>query len=144
MNENMNPNDNESSGAPAKTGWVFVLLVFVLAIIVAGIVLPRFNSRRPLARLKAAKAQISSLGTALAAFQVDNGHFPRGANGLMELTQRPPGATNWHGPYLERSVPPDPWGHAYIYECPGRHNPQSYDLSSISPDGQQICNWPQK
>ena len=92
--------------------------------------------------------QISLLGTALAAFEEDNGYFPRGTNGLLFLMQRPPGATNWHGPYLGRFVPKDPWGHDYIYECPGRHNAQSYDLSSMGPDGQaggrdDICNWKQ-
>jgi general secretion pathway protein G len=45
---------------------------------------------------------------------------------------------------MEKSVPLDPWGHAYIYESPGRHHPQSYDLSALDPDGSVICNWEQK
>jgi general secretion pathway protein G len=48
----------------------------------------------------------------------------------------------WHGPYLE-SIPLDPWGNAYIYEYPGKHNPSSYDISSPGPPGAQnpIGNW---
>jgi len=36
----------------------------------------------------------------------------------------------------------------YIYASPGRFNPQSFDLSSVGPDGRvgggdDICNWKQ-
>jgi len=57
---------------------------------------------------------------------------------------------DWRGPYLknETEIPTDPWGEPYIYECPGRHNPNGYDLSSLGPDKQQgteddISNWQQ-
>lgn len=59
---------------------------------------------------------------------------------------RPPAnARSWHGPYLE-GLPKDPWGHDYLYECPGRHNPVAYDLLSPGPDGllgtdDDITNW---
>jgi hypothetical protein len=37
-------------------------------------------------------------------------------------------------------------GHKYFYECPGKHNPDSYDLFSAGPDGRigtddDIGNW---
>jgi general secretion pathway protein G len=43
-------------------------------------------------------------------------------------------------------VPKDPWGNDYVYECPGKNNPTSYDVSSMGPDGQlggtdDITNW---
>ena len=72
--------------------------------------------------------------TALDAFKRDTGHYPTGTNGLLELVQRPPDTTNWHGPYLE-FIPKDPWGHDYIYECPGKHNTNFFDLISLGPDG---------
>jgi general secretion pathway protein G len=143
MNEQTNPNDTTPSVVRPKTRRVAVIVVLCLAIVLALAVLP-FSSRGPTARVYAATLQIANLGTALGAFKTDNGYFPRGANDLICLMQMPLGATNWHGPYLEHSVPRDPWGHAYIYECPGWHNPQTYDLSSMSPDGQEICNWKQK
>ena len=80
--------------------------------------------------------------TALDAFEVDTGRYPKGRNGLMDLIQQPRDTTGWHGPYLD-NVPKDPWGNDYIYECPGRHNPTSYDLSSMGPPGEDtvIGNW---
>jgi general secretion pathway protein G len=72
--------------------------------------------------------------SALNAFKVDTGSYPKGSNGLLELVQQPIGATNWHGPYLEK-LPVDPWGHKYIYEYPGKHQRNGYDLFSAGPDG---------
>ena len=44
------------------------------------------------------------------------------------------------------SIPQDPWHNDYIYECPGRHNPSSYDISSLGPPGDNmvIGNWTMK
>jgi general secretion pathway protein G len=140
MNENLSPDDDKPTDVPGKVNWVRVILVILLAIILAGLVLPRFRVG-PRARVKAASATIAALGSALGAFNIDNGHFPHGSNGLVDLLRRPSDATNWHGPYINPGVPLDPWSNAYIYECPGQHNPQSYDLSSKAPDGQVICNW---
>jgi len=57
-----------------------------------------------------------------------------------------PNPQRWTGPYLERAPGPDPWGNAYRYKNPGKHNPDSVDIFSIGPDGQQgteddIGNW---
>ena len=35
----------------------------------------------------------------------------------------------------------DPWGNLYQYQYPGRHNPDGFDLWTISPDGETIGNW---
>jgi len=94
----------------------------------------------------AARADINAgIKPALAAFKVDTGFFPKGSNGMLELLQQPTGATNWHGPYLEK-LPVDPWGNKYFYEYPGKHNPNGYDLFSAGPDGKpgtddDIVNW---
>jgi len=154
MNEQSSPNEKTPSVARKKMSWLAFILVLFLLLIIAGIVLSpqkflggipaTFGSRGPAARVKAAKAQIFTLGIALNTFQKENGFLPRGSNGLSYLMQQPPGATNWRGPYMERAIPKDPWGHDYIYECPGSHNPQGYDLSAIGPDGQVYGNWQQK
>lgn len=93
----------------------------------------------------AAKTQISSFSVVLESFEIDNQYFPKGKNALLDLVQRPSGAANWHGPYL-REISKDPWGNDYIYESPGKHNPKSYDLMSMGPDGRaggddDITNW---
>jgi general secretion pathway protein G len=123
---------------------VELLLVLVILGILAAIVLPRFTNRTKQAQIAATQTQISTFKTALDAFEVDNGYYPKGKNGLMDLIQQPRDAQNWRGPYLQSdSIPQDPWHQDYIYECPGRHNPSSYDLSSLGPPGENmvIGNW---
>src|SRR4051812_8595469 len=123
---------------------VELLLVLVILGILAAIVLPRFTNRTKQAQVAAATTQISTFKTALDAFEVDNGYYPKGKNGLQDLITAPRDAANWRGPYLQAdSVPKDPWNNDYIYENPGRHNTTSYDLSSMGPPGEDmvIGNW---
>jgi general secretion pathway protein G len=121
---------------------VEMLLVLVILATLAAIVYPKVMGRSEQARTTAAQTQIANFKTALDAFEVDNGYYPKGKNGLMDLVQQPRDTTAWHGPYLE-SIPKDPWGNDYIYECPGRRNPASYDISSAGPPGGEnpIGNW---
>src|SRR5205809_2160369 len=126
-----------------------LLLVLVILGILAAIVVPKFSGRTEQARMTAAQSQIATFGTALDAFEVDNGYYPKGKNGLADLVQQPRDAQNWRGPYLKSDIPIDPWGHPYIYECPGKHNPSSYDIMSMGPDGRagnedDVCNWQQR
>jgi general secretion pathway protein G len=126
---------------------VELLLVLVILGILAAIVLPRFTNRTKQAQIAATQTQIATFKTALDAFEVDNGYYPKGKNGLMDLVQQPRDTQNWRGPYLQSdSIPKDPWGNDYIYECPGRHNSTSYDLSSSGPPGENtvIANWTTK
>jgi len=116
---------------------VEMLLVLVIIGVLAAIVIPKIAGRGEDARLQAAKTQISSFGTALDMFEVDNGYYPKGKDGLNDLLQAPRDASNWKGPYLKSEIPLDPWNHPYLYECPGKHNTAGYDLSSAGPDGRQ-------
>ena len=123
---------------------VELLLVLVILGILAAIVLPRFTNRTKQAQIAAVQTQIATFKTALDAYEVDNGYYPKGKNGLMDLIQQPRDAQNWRGPYLSAdAIPQDPWHNDYIYECPGRHNPTSYDISSLGPPGDNmvIANW---
>jgi len=126
---------------------VELLLVLVILGTLAAIVLPKFSGVSQRGRVTAAATQISTFKTALDAFEVDMGYYPKGRNGLIDLIQQPRDGANWHGPYLQSdAVPKDPWGNDYQYECPGKHNPSFYDLSSAGPDGRfgtddDICNW---
>ena len=43
-----------------------------------------------------------------------------------------PEAERWY--QLMERLPKDPWGHDYVYVCPGKHNPQGYDLYSKGKD----------
>jgi general secretion pathway protein G len=141
---------NNRAGRMLRRAFTLVELLLVLTIlaILAGVVLPNMVGKTQQAKIARAQTEIATFTTALNMFEVDNGFFPRGRNGLTALVQRPSNAQNWHGPYLaEKSfVPPDPWGNGYIYECPGKHNPSTFDLMSMGPDGRigggdDISNW---
>lgn len=138
-------------GRHLQRGFTLIELLLVLVIlgILAAIVVPKFSGRTEQARQAAAQSQIATLSTALDAFEVDTGYYPKGKSGLLDLVQPPRDAQNWRGPYLKGDVPNDPWGQPYIYECPGKHNPSSYDLMSMGPDKRagtddDIANWQQQ
>jgi type II secretion system protein G len=80
---------------------VELLLVLVILGILAAIVLPRFTNRTKQAQIAATQTQIATFKTALDAYEVDNGYYPKGKNGLMDLIQQPRDAQNWRGPYLQ-------------------------------------------
>lgn len=134
-----------------RAGFTLIELLLVLVIlgILAAIVVPKFANRGEQARQTAARTQIAAFATALSAFEVDNGYYPRGKDGLLLLIQPPSDRENWRGPYLDgNAIPLDPWGRSYIYEYPGKNNPNSYDLSSMGFDGREgteddINNWQQ-
>jgi len=121
---------------------VEMLLVITIIGILAALVIPKMVGRSEQARQAAAHADLSSIKTALDAFEVDNGYYPKS---LQDLVQQPSNAKNWHGPYLD-SLPQDPWQNPYVYTYPGRHNSNAYDLMSVGPDGKagsddDIGNW---
>jgi len=124
---------------------VEMLLVITIIGILAALVIPKMVGRSEQARVTAVHADLSSIKTALDAFEVDNGYYPKS---IQDLIQQPNNAKNWHGPYLDK-VPQDPWYNNYLYYYPGKHNQNSYDLLSIGPDGKEgseddIGNWTSK
>ena len=125
---------------------VELLLVLVILATLAAIVVPKFAGRSEQAKETAAQTQISSISTALDAFEVDSGYYPKGQNALDELVEQSKSARNWRGPYLKMAITNDPWGNPYVYQYPGKHNPSGYDLSSNGADGRagggdDITNW---
>lgn len=133
---------------PNLQGFTLVELLLVLVILgtLAAIVVPKFAGRTEQARITAAQTQIANFGVVLDAFEVDNGYYPKGNNGLLDLVQRPRDAQNWMGPYLKSDIPNDPWKNPYEYAHPGKNNVDSYDLMSMGPDGKKggdddITNW---
>ena len=144
----MNLSSQDRRGAARLGGFTLIELLLVLVIlgILAAIVVPKFSGRTEQARITAAESQIATFGTALDAFEVDVGRYPKGRNGLLDLVTAPRDAQNWRGPYMKNDIPKDPWGQEYVYECPGKNNPSSYDLSSMGPDGRagsedDVTNW---
>jgi general secretion pathway protein G len=121
----------------ASAGFTLVEMLVVLTIIglILGLVGPRVLTYLSESRVKTARLQIESLGSALDLFYVDEGRYPTGSEGLAALVQRPDGVEIWNGPYVKGGkIPMDPWGHAYQYRTVADHNPP-YEITSLGPDG---------
>jgi general secretion pathway protein G len=124
------------NGSRAGFTLIEIIVVIVVIAVLATLVAPNIFRHVGTARTTTAKTQIETLGAALDAFRLDVGRYPTTAEGLDALMTSPAGAAGWHGPYLKKKVPPDPWGHAYAYKSPGEVNPREYDLVSYGSDGQ--------
>ena len=123
-----------------------LLLVLVILSVLAAVVVPKFTKRSEQARVTAARTDIATMELQLDAFEIDTGRYPTSDEGLKALVEQPTDTDDWHGPYLKRGVPNDPWGSPYVYRCPGEHNTTGYDLYSFGPDRTEggdddIDNW---
>ena len=113
-----------------------ILVVITIIAMIMSFVGPRVLNYLGESKVKAAKIQIQSLGSALDLFNLDTGRYPTTGEGLTALVQSPGTIPSWNGPYLKGSVVPnDPWGKAYVYRSPGEHGP--YDIMSYGSDGQE-------
>lgn len=120
-----------------------IMLVVIILGVLAAMVVPRLTGRSDEARRSVAKTDIeSNLALALDLYETDTGTFP---SELGDLLSAPSDVTGWRGPYLKKK-PLDPWAKPYLYEYPGDHNEDSYDLSSAGRDGTEgtqddVTNW---
>jgi general secretion pathway protein G len=124
-----------------------LLVVMVIIGLLAGYVAPRYFTQVGKSEVKAARAQIDALEKALETFRLDTGRYPTTEEGLPALMTAPAGLNRWQGPYLKKSLPPDPWGNPYRYKQPGEHG--DFDLYSYGRTGKPggknddaaIVNW---
>lgn len=112
-----------------------LLVVMVIIGLLAAYVGPRYFAQLGKSERSTARAQIEGFSRALDAYRLDTGRFPTTQQGLAALVVRPADESKWNGPYLQKAVPPDPWGAAYVYRSPGQDG-SDYDLLSLGKDGQ--------
>jgi len=103
--------------------------------LLAGFVAPKYFSQIGRSKIEIARAQIESLEKALDQYRIDTGHYPDTNRGLVALVVLPANEPNWHGSYLKKSIPPDPWGNPYVFNSPGSEG-REYEIVSYGSDNQ--------
>jgi general secretion pathway protein G len=124
-----------------------LLVVMVIIGLLAAYVGPKYFSQVGKSEVKTARAQIVGFEKALQQYRLDVGTLPSTEQGLQALLAKPSSVNKWDGPYLEKALPADPWGNAYLYVAPGEHG--EFDISSTGRDGRpggdgldaDITNW---
>lgn len=121
----------------AQIGFSLLELLVVVAIIalLSSYVGPKLFSQIGKSEHEAAKAQIDALNKALGAYRIDTGNFPSTEQGLAVLTAKPASEPRWAGPYLQKSIPLDPWGRAYSYTKLLSVN--DYEIKTLGKDGRE-------
>ena len=124
-----------------------LLVVMVIIGLLAAYVGPKYFSQVGKSEVKTARAQIVGFEKALQQYRLDVGSLPTTEQGLQALMAKPANVAKWDGPYLEKALPADPWGHPYVYVAPGEHS--EFDISSTGRDGRpggdgldaDVTNW---
>ncbi len=101
-----------------------MLVVITIIALFSAIAYQRLTPALDQGRVTAAKTQIEALGAALQRHNIEHGRFPDQDDGLAALR-----------PFLQKDIPPDPWGNPYVYKFPGEHGPEP-DVLSYGADGQ--------
>jgi general secretion pathway protein G len=125
---------NRNSNEVGVTLIEMMVVVTIIALF-AALVLPRMMGTVDKGRVTRAHADINGYMTALGAYKLDTGVYPTTEQGLRALRERPEGLESWQGPYLQKEISNDPWGHPYLYKYPGDHGDDP-DLISYGLDGQ--------
>lgn len=121
------------------------MAIALLALLV-GVVLTNVEGLFSGGQEKVAKIFVAETArTGLAAYRLDTGNYPSPGQGLDALVNKPSGADDWRGPYLD-AIPDDPWGNPYRYQFPGTRSNKGYDVWSVGPDrtdgtADDIGNW---
>ena len=133
----------------AERGFTLLELLVVMVIIglLAAYVGPKYFSQVGRSEIRMAQAQIDALEKALHQYRLDVGSYPTTEQGLASLITSPNNEPRWHGPYLSKMPPADPWSNPYVYKYPGDQS--EFDLLSLGKDGQpggegeaaDITNW---
>lgn len=118
----------------------FTLLELLVVIVIIGLlsafVAPKYFGQIGRSKIQIAKAQIEAFEKGLDQYRIDTGHYPTTEAGLVALFVQPANEPNWHGPYLKKGIPADPWNHPYTYRAPGDEG-REYEILSFGGDGQQ-------
>ena len=111
-----------------------VVIVIVILVTLASIATPMYFKYISDANIGAAKTQIKNLCNAVDGYYAKHKAYPQGED-LKALVEDPGDLEKeWGGPYINGSLPKDPWGRDYVYKCPGDEN-RPYEIISYGADG---------
>ena len=135
----------------SQSGFTLLEMVLVISIIVIllGVAIKNMGGAVDFGKEVRVKADFQCLSTALRMYNAQNGFYPTTAQGLKALVVQPtsePRPRQWRSAFDDGKVPRDPWDSEYSYACPGKHNPNGFDLFSSGPDrlpgtADDLGNW---
>ncbi|MDB6140816.1 MAG: ral secretion pathway protein [Verrucomicrobiaceae bacterium] len=145
------PTTSRFRRAAAAQGFTLVEMVLVLGIIALLLGAGIYNLTGVLdsGKIKRAKADIATYGSALRTYELNGGFLPSTEQGLNALVERPsarPAPASWT--QVMKKLTADPWGNPYNYRRPGTKDKGGYDVYSNGPDGlpdtgDDVGNWDQ-
>lgn len=112
-----------------------VVIVIVILVTLASIATPMYLNYVKRANIGAAKTQVKMLAEAVNGYKLDNKNYPDGESGLQALIENVDDLESWNGPYLQGTLPKDPWGNDYVYRCPGEDD-RPFEVVSYGADGE--------
>src|SRR5580658_4662068 len=127
-------NKNLRRRGQAGVTLIEMMVVVTIIALFAALVLPKMMNQADRAKVTKARADINGFSTALGSYKLDTGTFPTTEQGLQALREKPEAVENWQGPYVQKEIENDPWGHPYVYHFPGDHGDEP-DIISMGADG---------
>jgi general secretion pathway protein G len=137
-----------------------ILVSVTIIAILAGMLIGGLNYASKRADTAKTQAILEEFQMALDAFKHDKGYYPPSSSehnivfsdtsGFQLQLAQPFDFHKNNKPYIEMQpgTLQDAWGNDIMYQCPGAHNQQGYDLRSYGPDGNpnttdDLTNWKQ-
>jgi general secretion pathway protein G len=112
-----------------------IMLVVTIIMLLLGAGVYFLGDQINIGRNARVQADLQSLTTNIRTYQMMNGFYPTTQQGLQALVVMPnsePKPKQWV--QLATKIPQDPWGNDYVYVCPGKHNPKTFDIYTKGPD----------
>jgi general secretion pathway protein G len=121
-----------------------VLLVLAIIVIIASLAVTNIFTGYEAGRIRAARAQLQEIQTALDLYRTEWNDYPPSLEVLCQPATTRDGRALGDA-WLKR-FPTDPWNHPYGYQWPGQNRPGRPDIWSCGPDGisgneDDIGNW---
>ena len=112
-----------------------IMLVLGIIAVLVGSAVYLLVGNVDVAKKQRVDTDIQAITTQLKTYEMMNYRFPTTDQGLKALVERPsvePVPARWTK--LMSQEPIDPWGTPYVYLCPGKIHPESFDIYSLGPD----------